>query len=654
MIQDTQRTDSRLLAAWVELGDAEALEILVFRYAPLVHSVCKRQCRSTVDAEDAFQVTFMILARSAESIRSAVALPAWLHATAYRVSMRTRRPMQQTDSGNLAECKAVTTESNPLDAIARQHELCVLDEELNQLPEKTRTPLVLHYLQGQQLSEVAEQLGTTLGAIRGRLQRGRNELRQRLLLRGVSLSAAITTLQMQTTAPSAQAAEWANTVAMRLASESQVYVPQPTPHSSVTSSNFSYSKGLAMKSSLIAAALTLPLAIAGNPFGTRDDSAGIVGQQSHVLVGALATTEANEAQIGGLRNSPVTDDGGGTSDVATPSDPQQQDDFEEIADFNEQLSQILSRPLKHSLGTMPLNKLGASFAALGIPVVIDLHGADLKLPENASITLEDGEIPLSAALKQALRPLGLLAEVRDEAVMITPDTVALARKGIGTSKYVNVDDKFMKQLTEMLANPISIDANSVPLIDVVRMIQERLELQITVDQRALEELGLDGDAPVSISLEEVSAYDVLQAIADATDLALLPANGYLKFTTTDKCESPQHLLRRIYWLDGTGLSPGVANSVLTESISQENWSEMGGTNTIAALQSELGRPTLIVTASYAVHREIESLFDSIRSNTVNPDASYEWPAYNQGGGYGGGMGGMGGGGMGGMGGGGMF
>src|SRR5205814_5481756 len=80
--------DAELLDRYVRTGDSAAFELLVRRHGPLVLGACRRTLRDRHDAEDAFQATFLILARKARSVRRAGALPAWLHRTARRVALR--------------------------------------------------------------------------------------------------------------------------------------------------------------------------------------------------------------------------------------------------------------------------------------------------------------------------------------------------------------------------------------------------------------------------------------------------------------------------------------------------------------------------------------------------------------------------------------
>jgi hypothetical protein len=72
----------------------------------------------------------------------------------------------------------------------RPDEQAALDEELSRLSEGLRGPLVLHYLEGRTVPEIAAELKMTQSAVEGRLKRGKKTLRKRLLKRGVLLSSA--------------------------------------------------------------------------------------------------------------------------------------------------------------------------------------------------------------------------------------------------------------------------------------------------------------------------------------------------------------------------------------------------------------------------------------------------------------------------------
>jgi WD40 repeat protein len=69
--------------------------------------------------------------------------------------------------------------------------LDILDEEVQRLPAGQRSPVVLCCLEGHTQEEAAQMLGRTPGAVKGRLERGRRRLQERLARRGVALSAAL-------------------------------------------------------------------------------------------------------------------------------------------------------------------------------------------------------------------------------------------------------------------------------------------------------------------------------------------------------------------------------------------------------------------------------------------------------------------------------
>ena len=90
-----QRSDRELLHAFAANRDQDAFAVVVRRHAALVWGVCRRILGHQQDAEDAFQATFVILARRAGSTRWRPSVGAWLHTVAQRLAVRARRQAEQ-------------------------------------------------------------------------------------------------------------------------------------------------------------------------------------------------------------------------------------------------------------------------------------------------------------------------------------------------------------------------------------------------------------------------------------------------------------------------------------------------------------------------------------------------------------------------------
>src|SRR5215212_7373870 len=88
--RDEEVTDAALLDRYIHVHNAAAFEALVLRHGPMVLRLCRRLLRQVADCEDAFQATFLTLARKAPSIRSKGSLAGWLYRVAYRVACRIR------------------------------------------------------------------------------------------------------------------------------------------------------------------------------------------------------------------------------------------------------------------------------------------------------------------------------------------------------------------------------------------------------------------------------------------------------------------------------------------------------------------------------------------------------------------------------------
>src|SRR5262249_37756381 len=77
-------------------------------------------------------------------------------------------------------------QSDPAAGLVWQEVRQALDEELQRLPDRLRSPLVLCYLSGLTRDEAAQQLGWSLGTLKRRLEQGRKALRLRLERRGIA------------------------------------------------------------------------------------------------------------------------------------------------------------------------------------------------------------------------------------------------------------------------------------------------------------------------------------------------------------------------------------------------------------------------------------------------------------------------------------
>ena len=183
-------TDAELLLLFARNQDEKAFRKLVEKHAPLVMGVCRQILRCDADVDDAFQATFIVLSRRADSIKTADSLASWLYKVAYRTAWHTAKRRVKRKETSL-DNEVVTEDDVALQKIHEQECHKILHEELNRLPDRYQAPIILFHLQDRSREETANELELTDATVKARLARGRKMLRLRLARRGIGVSAAM-------------------------------------------------------------------------------------------------------------------------------------------------------------------------------------------------------------------------------------------------------------------------------------------------------------------------------------------------------------------------------------------------------------------------------------------------------------------------------
>lgn len=168
--------DRELLQRFLDGRDEAAFAELVGRHGPMVLALCRRVLRDRHDAEEAFQATFLTLARKGRHVRSRLAC--WLFTVARRTAvaasrLAARRARTEQTAAELPEPSAPAPDFGPdwIDALHR---------EIDRLPARQREAVVLCHLQGRSRAAAAREIGVPEGTLSSRLATALAALRGRL------------------------------------------------------------------------------------------------------------------------------------------------------------------------------------------------------------------------------------------------------------------------------------------------------------------------------------------------------------------------------------------------------------------------------------------------------------------------------------------
>ena len=187
--------DAQLLGRFLGDRDEASFEAIVLRHGPRVLGVCRKVLGRSSEVEDAFQSTFVLLARKAGSIRNRDALGAWLHGAAHRIAVRSRSKSRRRA---IFETRQTQPPSEPRESdLEVQDVQQILHEEIDRLPVRLRQTVLLCYLNEHTNESAARMLECPISTVKDRLARAREILKGRLSRRGVALTAILLLLLMR-------------------------------------------------------------------------------------------------------------------------------------------------------------------------------------------------------------------------------------------------------------------------------------------------------------------------------------------------------------------------------------------------------------------------------------------------------------------------
>jgi RNA polymerase sigma factor (sigma-70 family) len=415
------KTDGELLEYFrTDRGGAgqEAFRILVERHGPMVLGLCRSLVKDCHEAEDAFQATFLVLVRKADSIRRRDTIGPWLHGVAARVA---RRAFGRSVRREKRERKCLSNDpladSSAPEQAAIEH---VVHEEIARLQESLRAPLVLCGLMGLSYDVAARQLGLTAPTLRGRLYRARKQLAARLRGRGIALPAV-----------------------------GPAFGPVPFElavlPSSLVQTTVQYSIRLRALNGLIAGATVVPGSISALAEGViksmifqacKLHAVGVLCAAGLLATVALAQQGKTSAR-GGLSN-PVRDA------ITTPQDRpsetipknanrESRDVEQKQQAVQQQLSLIIDADFRDGVTLEEflkyIKQVTTKAKPPGLPIYVDpvgLQEAEKSMSSKLIIDLK--QRPVSVVLRSALRSVGLAGRAKDGFYMIESEEQSVVER----------------------------------------------------------------------------------------------------------------------------------------------------------------------------------------------------------------------------------
>ncbi len=413
-------TDGQLLDCFRDRRDRagqEAFRILVERHGPMVLGLCRRHIRDPHEAEDAFQATFLVLVRKAESIRSRETIGPWLHGVACRVARRARFRSNRRHQRELPVVAEIAVADTPVSE--SQGTERAVEEEISRLPESFRAPIVLCCLQGLSYDLAARRLGVSEPTLRGRLHRARKRLAARLQRRGIG----------------------APTIARAI---EPAFIPLPGLPSSLVESTVQFASRWSSISGLLVGVGVIPESVAALAQGVIQamlfQTLKMTGIAALLTVGGVVGTVvlAQQGKAPRADTSSRPDQFAAGSPQSKPPVPptrsRKHTTTQDLEEKTRQIELVLDLPIPLSFPKeTPLDdvlkyiKQATTTATFpGIPIYVDPLGLrEASRSIQLTVQIDRHDVPLKTSLQMILRQVGQSYLVKDGYLLIDSRTAIL-------------------------------------------------------------------------------------------------------------------------------------------------------------------------------------------------------------------------------------
>lgn len=537
-------SNRELIQRYVTAGDQAAFVELVQRFGPMVLGVARRLLHDRDDAEDAMQLAFVELGRRAGTIENPDHVGSWLHTVTVHIAYRLRRRRPSHEP-------LVSEPIDPrlsLDEVSRRSDCEILSEELDRLPADWREPLVLRYFAGLSNEEAAIQLGVSIAAIEGRLKRGKNSLRVRLLRRGVAVASLFAMVGPARFADAAETTPldsdvWSSVTdaASDLAADPTVISFQPPMEAAPMMTPV-----LTMKAFLMTSTAAVILAF----LGSDGDGSAPQGQAS---LSTVAAAESGEASAGNDSLPPAA-----TVELS----------------LTEPATGESAKPDVVPPGIGDVFGVGDENGGVASAFDDDPFGTTDTRPQAGSSNADRRELPGGPQPFRAAPTQQSAQQIR-------------ARMESGP--------------------PVQFDCLETPLTDSLEFLAEYTGVPIWLNEASLADVGIASDEPVTANMTFANLADALKFVLcrQGLDADYIVRDGYIEVTSIDEAENAQSTRRYDLpsSIDASSVVDELEQHVGQTERGDVSWVSLGGRG-IASIVEVSGRPTLIVTQSDRGHEGV--------------------------------------------------